>query len=43
MELLFLSVTTLTTTGFSDVVPLLVVARIGALLARRGGARVHEE
>lgn len=56
VELLFLSVTTLTSTGLSDVVPLLpharsfvmleqiagmlylalVVARIGALLARRG-------
>ncbi len=63
MELLFLSVTTLTSTGLSDIVPLLpharslvmleqiagmlylalVVARIGALLARRGGSRVHGE
>ncbi|SDD37214.1 ion channel [Auraticoccus monumenti] len=60
MELLFLSVTTLTSTGLSDVVPLLpharsfvmleqiagmlylalVVARIGALLARRGVTHV---
>lgn len=63
MELLFLSVTTLTSTGLSDVVPLLpharsfvmleqiagmlylalVVARIGALLARRGVTRVAED